>query len=65
MEGEGQSPFLKKYGWLDIVDSLSNGQRHFWEFYFSMSVWDIFNTLAFYKAKNADLKKRHGTAGRR
>lgn len=65
MAGEGQSPFLKQYGWLDIVDGLANGDSTKWEHYFCLSTLEIFNLLAFYKAKNAHLKKRHGTAGRR
>ncbi len=52
MDG-GQDRFHAQYGWLDVVDVLSNGDGTKWEYYLRLTVLEVFNRLSFYKAKSA------------
>lgn len=44
--------FHATYGWMDVVDTLANGDSSKWGYYFSLTVLEVFNRLAFYKAKS-------------
>ena len=65
VEEKSKSRFHAQYGWLDVVDTLANGDGTKWDYYLSLDVIEIFNRLAFYKAKNAEqLKQQNGKVGR-
>jgi len=53
MEGAEVGRFRATYGWLDVADTLANGDGTKWDYYLRLTVLEIFNRLAFYKAKNA------------
>jgi hypothetical protein len=45
------SDFHARYGWLMVLDTLSNGDGISWSFYLDMNVVEFLNRIAFTKAK--------------
>jgi hypothetical protein len=48
--------FEKHWGWIAVIDSLSNGDRTKWNYFTEMGVVEFLNTLAYYKDKQQELE---------
>lgn len=69
-EGDGEEQqdvgetFAGHWGWVAILDNLTNGDRTKWDYYLNMGGIDFLNYLAFLKDKQEHLKELYEKAKR-
>jgi hypothetical protein len=53
--------YKEKWGWIIIINDLSNDKRWKWDYFFNMDLVEFLNTVSFFKDKNDyeyELQKR-------
>jgi len=55
----GKGTFREKWGWIAVVNDLSNNDRTKWDYFFKMNVIELLNTVTFYKDKYENDKAEH------
>jgi hypothetical protein len=65
-DGSGEvSDFYSKWGWVAIINDMSNNDATKWNYFFKMNVTEFLNTVVFYKDKNEHDRQLHERAMRR
>jgi hypothetical protein len=49
--------FEEKWGWIAVINNMSNNDRSKWDFYFDLNVIEFLNTVVFYKDKSEEDKR--------
>jgi hypothetical protein len=51
-EGVSGETFESRWGWIAVINNLSNNDRSRWAYYEDMNVTEFLNTVVFYKEKS-------------
>jgi hypothetical protein len=51
---QADAGYHERFGWLIVIDALSNGNGKDWEFYTDMNVIEFMNRIVFMKIRNQE-----------